>query len=207
MEKIKLNFINKSNESHTPDIVIFQKNEEEIFEGRVVAWTVIQNCDPMENHPFTFSDEIEVCVSDSYGNYSPTLKAQNGSAYDAIISPTGEIFQRSDNPALSASSIEIRNELRIGAINANCFRDGKLLSVKTNLVPNQSASFEFKPTIWIGATSQAEEGESLDEAIVSSVETQLNLLGISSADIVMTGGGPGPNTTPFVFTLENIEYL
>ena len=36
-------------------------------------------------------------------------------------------------------------------------------------------------------------------------DTELSLLGISSADIVMTGGGPGPNSTPFSFTLANVK--
>lgn len=35
--------------------------------------------------------------------------------------------------------------------------------------------------------------------------TQLSLLGIVSADIVMTGGGPGRNPPPFVFKLEDIH--
>lgn len=29
--------------------------------------------------------------------------------------------------------------------------------------------------------------------------------GKASADIVMTGGGPGPNSTPFVFKLEDVR--
>jgi hypothetical protein len=36
-------------------------------------------------------------------------------------------------------------------------------------------------------------------------DTELSLYGISSADIVMTGGGPGPNSTPFQFTLQNVK--
>jgi hypothetical protein len=37
------------------------------------------------------------------------------------------------------------------------------------------------------------------------VNTQISLLGISSADIVMTGGGPGPESPPFIFSLANVE--
>ncbi|MDC0684919.1 hypothetical protein [Sorangium atrum] len=40
--------------------------------------------------------------------------------------------------------------------------------------------------------------------MISSVNTELSLLGIASADIVMAGGGAGVDSTPFVFTLENI---
>jgi hypothetical protein len=34
----------------------------------------------------------------------------------------------------------------------------------------------------------------------------LSLLGIASADIVMTGGGPGSNAMPFAFSLQNVIY-
>ncbi|MNT99836.1 hypothetical protein D3C72_2427920 [compost metagenome] len=64
--------------------------------------------------------------------------------------------------------------------------------------------FQFKPTIWIGVASQIVQGQVMNSAIISNINTQLSLLGIASADIVMTGGGPGANTTPFAFHFENI---
>ena len=47
----------------------------------------------------------------------------------------------------------------------------------------------------------------MNSAIISNINTELSLLGIASADIVMTGGGPGPNSTPFQFTLENVKMV
>jgi hypothetical protein len=44
----------------------------------------------------------------------------------------------------------------------------------------------------------------MNSAILSMVNAELSLLGIASADIVMTGGGPGPTSTPFQFNLANI---
>ncbi|MDB5088090.1 MAG: hypothetical protein JWR09_2084, partial [Mucilaginibacter sp.] len=61
-------------------------------------------------------------------------------------------------------------------------------------------------TLWIGAVSQIWEGDLINSAITSQVNTELSLLGIASADIVMTGGGPGKASTGFNFTLQNIVY-
>jgi hypothetical protein len=58
--------------------------------------------------------------------------------------------------------------------------------------------------LFIGVVSQVEEGEVMNSAILSDINTELSLLGIQSADIVMTGGGAGPQATPFEFTLENV---
>jgi hypothetical protein len=40
---------------------------------------------------------------------------------------------------------------------------------------------------------------------MSQINTEISLLGISSADIVMTGGGPGSSSTPFTFSLQNVQ--
>jgi len=46
----------------------------------------------------------------------------------------------------------------------------------------------------------------MNSAVVSSINTELSLIGIASADIVMTGGGAGPAATPFEFAFENVVY-
>ncbi|GEM_PF-4291769 len=77
-----------------------------------------------------------------------------------------------------------------------------------NCAPGDSHSFTFPkalgPTIWIGAAPQATEGRPPPPAIVSSINTQLSLLNVTSADIIMTGGGPGRSPTPFQFNLANV---
>jgi hypothetical protein len=44
----------------------------------------------------------------------------------------------------------------------------------------------------------------MNSAIISSVNTELSLLGIASADIVMRGGGPGAGSTAFQFDFDNV---
>ena len=45
--------------------------------------------------------------------------------------------------------------------------------------------------IWIGVVSQIEQGQVMNSAILSDINTEISLLGISRADIVMRGGGAG----------------
>lgn len=204
MQKIKLNFINQSNDTNNSSVVIFQQNVADSFNAYPIAWTVIQNCGQGDNHPFTFSLGISVSAGDSYGNFTPQLTAQDGDAFEMIKSTSGDILQRSATPAVSPTEVEIRNNLSMGAMSANCYRDGKLFATKHNLAPGQKAVFQFKPTIWIGVVSQLEEGDVINSAIVSQINTEISLLGIAAADIVMTGGGSGPSARPFAFTLQNV---
>jgi hypothetical protein len=60
--------------------------------------------------------------------------------------------------------------------------------------------------LWTGTTEDIAEGVRINSAIVSQVYIKLSLSGASSADIIMTGGGLGPDTTPFLFSLQNARY-
>jgi hypothetical protein len=46
----------------------------------------------------------------------------------------------------------------------------------------------------------------MNSAIIANANTEISLIGIASADIVMTGGGPGPSSTPYQFNLENVVF-
>jgi hypothetical protein len=202
---IKLNFINMSNDRNDSDVVIFGKNVASSFGEFAVAWRVIRYCGQGWNHPFDYPMSTTVAVSDSYGNYSPRLSAQEGQAFETVETASGDTL-RFAGAASSATEIEVLNNLPLGAVNAVAFKSGKAYATKTSIAPAQKAVFQFKPTIWIGVVSQVTEGQVMNSAIISQVNTELSLLGLSSADIVMTGGGPGPSSKPFAFTLQNVVY-
>jgi len=205
MTGIKLNFINQSNDTNNSEILIFQKNAAANFDELAVAWKVIKHCGRGMNHPFTFPIQNYVSASDSWGNYSSQLAAQNGQLYSVEEGSSGDML-RNTGAATSSKEIQVLNALKKGVINVNIYKDGRLLATKTGMAPRQKAAFEFKPTLWIGAVSQIWEGSLINSAIISQVNTELSLLGIASADIVMTGGGPGKASTGFNFTLQNIVY-
>jgi hypothetical protein len=205
MPGINLNFINQSNDTNNSQVVIFQKNTATNFDELAVAWKVIQNCGQGWNHPFTFSGQTFAAAGDSWGNHSPQMLAAAGQIFSVVATPSGDALQlTSESP--DTQEIGILNGLQTGVINANIFMDGSLLATKTGVSPGQKAVFQFKPTIWIGVVSQITEGDVINSAILSQVNTEISLLGLKSADIVMTGGGPGPSSTPFIFTLQNVEY-
>ncbi len=201
---IQLNFINNSNDANNSQIVIFQKNVASNFDELAVAWRVIQYCGQGDNHPFTFPMEMAVSAGDSYGNFTPQLPAQNGQLFTMNLTTSGDRLVQTGS-GTSSTEIQVLNGLPRGSINANVYKGGALLAAKTSIAPQQKAVFQFKPTIWIGVASQVVQGQVMNSAIVSSVNTELSLLGIASADIVMTGGGPGRDSSPFTFRLENVR--
>lgn len=204
LTNIKLNLVNQSQDINNTEYVIFQKNVAENFGELAVAWRVVQNLGIGDNHPFVYPLEFKVSAGDAFGNFTPQMTSADGQAYDLVRSASGDVLQLSTTPASSVTEVEVRNKLPNGGISANIFRDGRLLATKTNVSPGQKAVFEFKPRIFIGAVSQVTEGEVLDTAILQEINTEIDLLGIQSADVVITGGGGGPNATPFAFSLANV---
>lgn len=204
MNSIKLNFINESNDQNNSEVVIFQKNVATNFGELAVAWRVIKNCGTQWKHPFEFPMEFAVSACDYNGNeYNGAYPAQNGKLYAVSQGASGNELSTVGDGA-GRNEVQLRNDLSVGAIGAEIFKDGKLLATKTGISPGQKAVFEFKPTIWIGVASQVEEGKVINSAILSDINTELELKGIKSADIVMTGGGSDSDATPFVFMLHNI---
>lgn len=198
---IDITFINNSDDMNNSEVVIFQKNVATNFEEIAIAWQVIQNCGRNWTHEFTYPMDFYVAAADSYNNISDKQAAVNGQKWDVVYSTSGDVLQLDTTPASSTSEVEVKNTLTTGSVDAQIYKSGKLLASKTGVSPQQKAVFEFKPTIWVGVVSQVEEGDVMNSAILSDINTEISLLGITSANLIMTGGGTGPNATPFQFTL------
>lgn len=201
----KLNFVNRTDDANNTSYVLFQRNIARDFIDIAVAWTVIENCGRGDNYSFTFPEAVEVAAADSDGNVSERLGAKRGESFSLVQSPAGLILEK-NGAAPSPREIEIINELSRGGVTAYCYRDGKVVALRSDLAPGQKALFEFKPTVWIGAAKGITQGEVIHPDILGVFNTEISLLELASADIVATGGGAGPDAQPIFFRLENIEY-
>ena len=201
---IKLNFINKSNSKNNLSVVLFQKNLLAESPETIIAWKVIQNCGLFDHHPFDFPLGLTISMEDSYGNFSPQLPANAGDTFQMITNASGNQLVNTGNNNLP--EIDARNGLAMGSLNVNIYRAGKLLAQQKDVVPNQMVAFDFNPMLFIGVVPYAQEGDVIKNNYVINVYTQISLMGISQADIIMTGGGIGPSATAYSFSLDNIVY-
>lgn len=203
---IKLNLVNASADCNNSSIVVFQKNVVPSVQELAVAWLVIENLGIGWSHPFEYDYGLQVSASDSWGNNVRPKESDNGSLWKVVQDCSGDQLQLA-GAASVPTEVQIQNGLTRGAISANIYRSGTLLATKTGVAPGQMAAFQFNPIIYVGVVSQVEQGQILDSAILSSVNTKLSLSGLASADIVMSGGGPGRNSAPFTFTLQNKVFM
>jgi hypothetical protein len=207
MPSVALNFINNSNDTNPNGIVIFQQNVADsagTLPEVPVAWLVFSNVGHGVAHPFQVPMDIAVAASDSFGAATPQSPASSGSRFDMVSSVSGNQLKLSSQAASKPQVVEVYNELPVGAINAMAYRNGLLLAQKTSIAPGQKVAFAFDPKIYIMLNSQIQQGDIIDATMLYNNETMISLLGISSADIVMTGGGSGADAQPVLFTLQNV---
>jgi hypothetical protein len=201
---IKLDFHNRCRGRHAPTVVIFQMDDEDP-EALAVAWKVIRHCAPGWHHPFVFSTEPEINVSDKYGNHLPRLAAENGMTFDLTPLVCGRRLARDRAPGKS-DEIVLRNKLTQGGVDVNLYSKGLLLARKRQVGPGMEATFRFGSTLYVGVARRQTEGKMFDPGVVlAECAKVLPLRGIASADLVLEEddkhGGDGP---AYRFTVENV---
>ncbi|KSB87971.1 hypothetical protein AS593_18845 [Caulobacter vibrioides] len=201
--EVKLNFVNRSNDASNVHVLLFGQPPSPELDAIGQAWRVIDNCGPGWSHPFVWPVDVTLGVVDPNGNVSPQLDIANGQVAEVVAGDAGTILRRADQQG-PASAITVLNQLPQGFVAAAFFRDGKPYA-RQALAPHTTAVFALPPKIWIGAALRSEAGTALGADAVSAL-TEINLMGIAGADIVMSGGGQGGDARPFLFTLANVTY-
>jgi len=200
---IKLDLINNSIDANNSQIVIFQKNVYGDVELPAVAWLAFPAGGKGSHHAFVYPSEVTVGASDSAGHVMKPQRAKAGQRFHVELRHAAHVLLPA-GPAAVDSQIDVLNQLHIGTIDAGIYRGGKLLALITSIPPGVKGTFKFQPTIWIGLVNCVQEGELMSPASVASANTELSLLGVACADIVMSGGGSGPGAVPVTFTLQNV---
>jgi hypothetical protein len=202
---LKLTLINDSSNTNNSTVLIFQQNVIASLGEYAVAWQVIQNLGRGWSNSFEYDFDLEIGAKDSYGNTSPLNRATPGQLFSVYSAPSGDQIKANGSVPNKTSEIWIQNDLGTGAIDTCIYRSGKLLATKTGIVPGQASAFQFNPSIYIGVVSQwnVKPGQVLNSAIMSAVNTEIPLDGLTGqASIIMSGGGPGRDSTPFTFKLQ-----
>lgn len=197
--KTELTFINRSYDVSRSDIVIFQPNEAARGIQCPIAWKVIKRCPVDWSHPFIFSSELHVGIRDRERNFSPRVPVNPGTLVCVSHRPSGSValdLEKAEHPV----GIYVENRLEAAGCDVEIYRDGRLLSHYQALKPRARAAFRFGHRIFVAAVSGINEGDPLRTSDLHWLTlTQLDLLGVTSTDIVMTGGGYGPDATPLRF--------
>lgn len=184
----------------SPDIVIFQKRKGAQATDKVIAWRVIKNLSNATVYPFSYTSKFNVSAIDAYDSQTPSFPATKGQRWDFVSENMIDTLKLSPSPASNGDAVEIFNAHPYGPTTGVILRDGKRLA-ETMIPPNQKASFEFEPRLFIGVVRNVREGSAIPEYLFQDhAFTGLDLNNLSSATIVMKGDRQGQVT----FSLQDI---
>jgi len=165
-------------------IVVFLKNVDIDFGESYQIWQDLF-VSPSHNAYFTFSGTNTVLVSGS-GLYPKNMTVGRKYGFDdnGVVTDVGA--------ASSGSSYDVRNDSSVSKTVA-VKRNGKTL-VQVTVEVDGTKTFTLRPTFWIGVI-----GFGAGDFNVSDINTEMSLLGVTTADVSVTGT-PGS----YSFSLTNI---
>ena len=196
--------INNSADSNIR-VTLFQQNIVASVGIEPVAWKVILLEGSGASYNLVFEDDLQIEASDSLGNFTPRLSAEPGQLFTYQTSMSGNTLNLTGSSS-DPGEIDLVNSTS-GVITGLIYRNGDRLSIIENIDNAGTVMFQFNTTIFIGVVEGTSQGELINSSLVSQFNTQIYLLGIKSSDIVITGGGSGPSSTPYSFSLSNVVLL
>lgn len=189
MSEIAIKIVNESNDKNNSRIVIFQKNVAAEFDELVVAWKVLPSLSKTGVVNLTIPDEFHIAAANPKGQVlSSILPSSYGQEYSLVYEFTSQRLQYSGVSALN--EVRLYNELTLESINAQIYKEGKLLAVERDIGPEEHATFEVPKAIYIAQVDDVQEGDLIH--ISDGEAIKFDLHDIETADIVITGGGVQP---------------
>ncbi|MGD8561337.1 MAG: hypothetical protein PVG03_02330 [Desulfarculaceae bacterium] len=202
-ESAVLNLVDNTEHIDNLEVVLFQLNSASADNDSAVAWKVVKSI-KQGTHPFTFISSMQAGFSDTYGYTTRRIDVTTGQVFSFVRDETGDNIINTGTTS-SPARFEMSNSLETGSVDANIYKDDKLLATESQMSPGQAEAFLFNPVIWIATGSSVQEGQTVSLDSLNNI-TGIPLNGIASADIVITGNGAGPYPDTFEFTLDNIVY-
>lgn len=202
MSAIELDFINLSLDLQRSDVAFFQRNLAASSTEEVVVWKVIRRCGHEWHHPFAFPLELSLEIADERGNRTLPMVVEPGRRWTISRGHGGALRAQAsdgDDPA----SIQVVNGFATEVIHARLLRGSRLVAPERGLFASQTARYRFDFKLSVAAVRQAREGEALRGFELENCRAQLDLLGLSRAEIIMVGGGTGPAARALSFHLRN----
>jgi len=187
----RLTFENQSLDVSQTEIVLFQRDRRHRQELPVV-WKVIRRCGTQCTHPFRFPTAVDLEVYDAWGNriaHRPLRPRMH-----LWIKPNARGGSKLSNEPSSHGQIGFTNSLPQGALEVFLSRDGRAVTPRRTLAPGLSTLFDLDLKLHFVPWDGLSVGDPVPpEALISGrgPDNVVDLLGVSSARILMLGGGCG----------------
>lgn len=199
-----LRIINQSKDQESGNFVMMQKNLLDDQASQPTFWHTYVELAPGADFPLQFDHQVELTGIDGKNYACRRLKGLKGKQVSYINDKGTKkliVTGKAENP----NRIEFINGMKEETVKAGIYRSGKRLSLIKDIRPREVVAFEFDSKILIGHIPEWKGYPKIPYNLpgkvgTENIQTELDMEGIFSADIVIRGGGD----EPYTYHLENV---
>ncbi|MEM0998135.1 MAG: hypothetical protein AAGN35_13690 [Bacteroidota bacterium] len=204
MSATHLQLINETSERFGPNVVVFFPPNSDNGAEPIYAWKVIQRLGVYLRHPIRIDQGFTLQLVDPWGNYLPPRTLRQGTRYRIVRQEADLSVQ--EEALLGLGGIQVLNDLKEGSIGIKIQNDEKTAFGRPSLGPGQLASFQLSSTIQFAwSVADLKPGSVLNPLTLHSFSQVISLSSLSSANVLMQGGGPGPGAQRIRYPLTQIK--
>lgn len=187
-------------------VVLFKRNSAAAAEDVVVAWKVIR-CPAGAHARVVVPFAQQIGVYDPRGAHAGVDDAHAGDVFNiapgaidaagqaaapvlgrvaGLAADSGAAAKQALLSSLGPNMVGVRNATPDRALDVVLYKDGRPLCRHNALAPGAAAQFEVLPYLHVAVCQGLVEGAPVDAATLAAA-TRISLLGLKSADLVLTG--------------------
>jgi hypothetical protein len=166
-------------------VVLFKKNSAAGADDAVLAWKVIR-CSAGQHTRVVVPFSQQIGVFDPCGAHAGLHDAFAGDMFDVAAGEGTPSLARSVGAAAGPNMVGVRNATAAGLLEVVLYKDGRPLCRRGAVAPATTAVFEVLPYLHVAVCPGVTEGGTVDAHAVAGA-TRISLLGLKSADLVLTG--------------------
>ena len=187
IENYAFRIVDNTNTNTDKMIRIYIKNVASDFSENYIVWKRFIINNTYAYFDFLGTDYISGHLRDSYFSPVPTTKGKK------YIVKNGDLVEFGN--AASMGQVDVYNDDSNDNLYIDVSRNGNNIE-NIIITPNHKKSFSYRPTFWIHASENL-----IDDPNISDVNTEVSVLGINTADIVLSS-----TEDVYSFGLSNITF-
>ncbi|MCB9761843.1 MAG: hypothetical protein H6739_18580 [Alphaproteobacteria bacterium] len=191
-----LTFRNESWDLHLSEVALCHPTPA----GPPLAWAVIRQCWPGWRHVLPVADSFTLRVTDPDGNCGPAQPVSTGGEWSARVEPGCSIRLCHMEPRPD-DTVHVRNAGSRAPLRVDVLRDGRPAWRSPWLRAGQRWSVTLRQDLLAVAGRRFQEEAPIHPGELYTPPTPLPLTGLTRPQLLLLGGGRGPQAGPLRFVL------
>lgn len=205
MGEISFEIVNRADHVDPIDVVIYQRNGP-LGNGSLPVALESYTLHRFSKTEFNIDPHLAVTASLTDNRSLISIAVKLGQLVNIEGEPGKIRLSLDKHPVNPAGTVSVVNKSANNDVTLDLCRGLHPLMRRDEFPQYYAVVFDVVESFWIGVSSQkVQPGQVLSGEVLAELNAEIGYQGISSASIVIKGGGTGRNAQPYNFDLENVK--